>query len=119
VVEVERVRIRRAGNKYFADLTLAMHRNLTFQRSEQVVLEAREAVRKIMANADVVIHSVPRQVGGESIFDRIRAVAARNNLGVHDVMVQEVAGRLHVEQHLELKETLNLSAAHDQVTAIE
>src|SRR5262249_46032398 len=31
VVEVERVRIRRAGNGYFADLSLAMHRNLTFQ----------------------------------------------------------------------------------------
>src|SRR5262249_15673892 len=49
----------------------------------------------------------------------IRAVAARNNLGVHDVVVQEIASRLHVEQHLELDETLSLNAAHDRVTAIE
>src|SRR5437660_748057 len=32
VVDVERTRIRRAGNRYFADLTLGLHRNVTFQR---------------------------------------------------------------------------------------
>jgi divalent metal cation (Fe/Co/Zn/Cd) transporter len=62
---------------------------------------------------------VPRAAGGENIFDRIRAVATRNNLNVHDVSVQSLAGRLHVEQHLELDETLTLKQGHDVVTAIE
>ena len=119
VVDVERTRIRRAGNRYFADLTLGLHRNVTFQRSEQVSLEATDAVRRVLPNADVVIHSVPREIGTENIFDRIRAVATRNNLNVHDVSVQDINGRLHVEQHLELDETLSLKAAHDVVTAIE
>src|SRR5215831_13400886 len=35
VIEVERVRIRRAGNRYFADLTVGLARNVTFQRSGQ------------------------------------------------------------------------------------
>jgi cation diffusion facilitator family transporter len=119
VVDVERTRIRRAGNRYFADLTLGLHRNVTFQRSEQVVLQATNAVRRVLPNADVVIHSVPREIGSENIFDRIRAVATRNNLNVHDVSVQDINGRLHVEQHLELDETLALKDAHDVVTAIE
>jgi len=119
VVDVERARIRRAGNRYFADLTLGLHRNVTFQRSEQVSLEATNAVRRVLPNADVVIHSVPREIGTENIFDRIRAVATRNNLNVHDVSVQDINGQLHVEQHLELDETLSLKAAHDAVTAIE
>src|SRR3954465_4199341 len=119
VVDVERARIRRAGNRYFADLTLGLHRNVTFQRSEQVSLEATNAVRRVLPNADVVIHSVPREIGTENIFDRIRAVATRNNLNVHDVSVQDINGQLHVEQHLELDETLSLKAAHDVVTAIE
>lgn len=119
VVDVERTRIRRAGNRYFADLTLGLHRNVTFQRSEQVSSEATNAVRRVLPNADVVIHSVPREIGTENIFDRIRAVATRNNLNVHDVSVQDINGRLHVEQHLELDETLSLKAAHDVVTAIE
>src|SRR5438270_6166799 len=119
VVDVERARIRRAGNRYFADLTLGLHRNVTFQRSEQVSLEATNAVRRVLPHADVVIHSVPREIGTENIFDRIRAVATRNNLNVHDVSVQDINGQLHVEQHLELDDTLSLKAAHDVVTAIE
>jgi cation diffusion facilitator family transporter len=119
VVEVERARIRRAGNRYFADLAVGLARNVTFQRSDQVVAEITAAVQKILPDCDVVIHSVPRETGHENIFDRIRAVAFRNNFSVHDVSVQDLGGRLHVEQHLELNETLSLKQAHDQVTQIE
>jgi divalent metal cation (Fe/Co/Zn/Cd) transporter len=62
---------------------------------------------------------VPRQARAESIFDRVRAVAARNNVSVHELSVQSHRGRLRVEQHLELDETLPLLAAHGFVTAME
>jgi cation diffusion facilitator family transporter len=119
VLELDRVRIRRAGNRYFADLSVGLARNVTFQRAEQLADEVTNSVRRVLPNADVVVHSVPRPSGGENIFDRIRAVASRNNLNVHDVSVQDLAGRLHVEQHLELDETLNLKQAHDVVTGVE
>ncbi|HWX56647.1 MAG TPA: cation-efflux pump [Verrucomicrobiae bacterium] len=119
VIEVERARIRRAGNRYFADLAVGLARNVTFQRSDQVVAEITEAVQRILPNSDVVIRSLPRETGEENIFDRIRAVAFRNNFSVHDVSVQDLGGRLHVEQHLELNENLNLKQAHDQVTQVE
>jgi cation diffusion facilitator family transporter len=119
VIEVERVRIRRAGNRYFADLAVGLARNVTFQRSGQVTAEITSAVRQILPDCDVVIHPVPRETGHENIFDRIRGVAARNNFSVHDVSVQDLAGRLHVEQHLELDETLSLKNAHDVVTLLE
>jgi cation diffusion facilitator family transporter len=119
VIEVERVRIRRAGNRYFADLTVGLARNVTFQRSGQVVAEISDAVHQILPDCDVVIHSVPRETEHENIFDRIRAVASRNNFNVHDVSVQDLGGRLHVEQHLELEETMSLQRAHDLVTQLE
>jgi len=46
-------------------------------------------------------------------------VATRHNLNVHDVSVQDLRGRLHVEQHLEMDERLSLKEAHDRVTALE
>jgi cation diffusion facilitator family transporter len=119
VIEVERVRIRRAGNRYFADLAVGLARNVTFQRSEQVVGEISAAVHRILPDCDVVIHSVPRETGRESIFDRIRATASRNNFNVHDVSVQDLGGNLHVELHLELDETLSMKQAHDVVTGLE
>jgi divalent metal cation (Fe/Co/Zn/Cd) transporter len=38
---------------------------------------------------------------------------------VHDISVQDIAGKLHVEQHVELDERLSLKEAHDRVTRLE
>jgi divalent metal cation (Fe/Co/Zn/Cd) transporter len=119
LLEVDRVRIRRAGNRYFADLSIGMARNVTFQRSEQVADAVTAAVHGVLPDADVVVHSVPRAVHSENLFDRVRAVATRHNCNVHDVSVQDLGGQLHVEQHLELDERLSLKEAHDRVTVLE
>jgi cation diffusion facilitator family transporter len=119
VLAVEQARVRRAGAGYFADLTLALPRRFTFEHTGELVRAATEAVHHALPEADVVIHTVPRQARAESIFDRVRAVAARNNVSVHELSVQSHRGRLRVEQHLELDETLPLLAAHGFVTAME
>ncbi len=119
VLEVERVRIRRAGNRYFADVSVGLARNFTFQRSEQVANEVTSRVHQVLPDADVMVHSAPRARHSENIFDRIRAVAMRNNFNVHDVSVQDLNGQLHVEQHLELDEQLSMKQAHDEVTHLE
>jgi cation diffusion facilitator family transporter len=119
VLEVDRVRIRRAGSRYFADLSIGLARNVTFQRSEQLAAAVGDAVHTVLPTADVVVHSVPRAERTENIFDRVRAVATRHNVNLHDVSVQDLSGRLHVEQHLELDERLSLKEAHDRVTVLE
>jgi len=119
VVEVDRVRIRRAGNRYFADLSVALRRNVTFQKSEQVAEDVAQAVHHVIPDADVVVHPIPRAPREENLFDRIRGVAARSNLTVHEVSVQDFGGFLHVEQHLELDEGMPLKDAHDLVTRLE
>lgn len=119
VMQVDRVRIRRAGNRYFADVAVAMSRRVTFQRAEQVVGAVTEAVQRVLPHADVLVRSIPRAAGSENIFDRIRGVATSNNYSVHDVSVQDLGGRIHVEQHLELDESLSLKQAHDVVTRLE
>jgi cation diffusion facilitator family transporter len=119
VLTVERVRVRRSGSDTFVDLTLGLPRNLTFQRSEQITSAAGDAVRQRLPGADVVIHTVPTVSLGESVFDRIRAVAARSNLAIHDVSVQQYDGALHVEQHLEVPETMSLRHAHEIATQLE
>lgn len=119
VLEVGRVRIRRAGNRYFADLAVGLARTVTFQRSEQLVEAVTAAVHNILPDADVTVQPLPRAQRSENIFDRIRAVATRHNLNVHDISVQDLAGQLHVEQHVELDERMTLKNAHDQVTELE
>lgn len=119
VLAVEQARVRRSGPNYFADLTLALPRNYTFEHTGELVRAATDAVHRALPQADVVIHTVPRQARAESIFDRVRAVAARNNVAVHDLSVQSHHGKLHVELHVELDETMSLLAAHSFVSGLE
>ena len=119
VLEVDRVRIRKGGSKYFVDVSVAMSRTVTFQKSEQVANEVARCIRQLLPDADVVVNAVARADRQESLFDRVRAVATRNNLNVHDISVQDFEGKLHVEQHVELDETLTLKDAHNRVTQLE
>ncbi|KAA6458624.1 cation-efflux pump [Acidobacteria bacterium AB60] len=119
VLAVEQARVRRSGAAYFADLTLALPRRSTFEHTGELVRAATEAVHRALPQADVVIHTVPRTDHAESIFDRVRAVAARNNVSVHELSVQSHNGRLRVEQHVELDENMPLLQAHSFVSAME
>ncbi len=119
VLFVDDLRMRRSGARYFADLSIGMNRNTTFQRSEQIVLAATGAVQGVMPETDVVVRTVPVARVEESVFDRVRAVAQRSNYAIHDVSVQEVEGGLAVELHLELPERMSLREAHETATAIE
>jgi len=119
VLAVEQARVRRSGAGYFADLTLALPRRYTFEHTGELVQAATLAAQRALPTADVVIHTVPREDRAESVFDRVRAVAARNNVSVHELSVQSHRGRLRVEQHVELDENMSLMTAHNFVTALE
>jgi cation diffusion facilitator family transporter len=119
VLDVEQVRVRRSGSAYFADLTIALSRALTFQSTEALVEQVTQVVKQILPGSDVVVRTIAREGFAESIFDRIRAVASRNNVLLHDVSVQSYDEGLHVEQHIEVPETLSLKEAHSFVCNIE
>ncbi len=119
VLHIDQARVRRSGSNYFADVTLSLPRQMTFERSEELVHEATAAVQRVLPDADVVIHTIPRSTVAESLFDKVRAVAARNNALLHDVSIEAFADGLHVEQHIEVKETMPLLEAHQFVHELE
>jgi divalent metal cation (Fe/Co/Zn/Cd) transporter len=53
------------------------------------------------------------------VHDRVRAVAARRNLAIHEITVHQLDDGLHVEQHLEVDERMPLRQAHAVVTELE
>ena len=119
VLALEQVRVRRSGNGVFADLTVAVPRFDTAEHIEAVVQQITAAVKAELPDSDVVVRTVPRQHLGESVFDRIRGVAARNNVVLHDLSVQQEPDGLRVEQHIEVAETLPLQKAHRFVCDLE
>jgi cation diffusion facilitator family transporter len=119
IMSVPQARLRRSGASHFVDLTIALPRRSTFAHTGEMVQAATQAVQMVLPRADVVVHTVPHASRAESLFDRVRAVAAGHNVSVHDLSVQLHQGRLRVEQHVELDEKLELREAHAFVTAME
>jgi cation diffusion facilitator family transporter len=119
VVEVEQVRVRRSGNRVFADLRVAVPRFDTAEHIEVLVQRITAAVKTMAPGADVTVRTVPRHASSESIFDRIRGIAALNNVTLHDLSVEQEDGGLRVEQHIEVAESLPLVEAHRFVCDLE
>jgi cation diffusion facilitator family transporter len=118
VLHVERVRLRRAGNRYFVDATVSVPRTASLEQVHSWSDAIEQRVGEIVPS-DVVVHAEPRAPKGEPFFDSIRAVAQRRGLAIHDLSAQQNDGRLFVELHLEVDPHLSLLDAHRQATELE
>jgi cation diffusion facilitator family transporter len=122
VLSTERVRVRRAGNKHFVDVTISVPRATSFEQVHAISDAVERRVGEIVpANvpADVMVHMEPRAAAGESLFDAIRAIAARRGLSVHEISADQLDGHLFIEMHLEVDERSSLREAHRRATELE
>ena len=118
VLGAERVRLRRAGNRHFVDVTISVPRTASFEQVHEISDAVERRVSEILP-ADVMVHMEPRARANEHLFDAVRAAAQRRGLAIHELTAQELEGRLFVELHLEVDERLSLREAHRVATDLE
>src|SRR6202521_5281027 len=118
VISTERVRVRKAGNQHFVDVTISVPRSASFEQVHAISDAVERRVGEIVP-ADVMVHMEPRAAAGEHLFDAIRVIAARLGLAVHEISADQLEGRLFVEMHLEVDEHLSLREAHRRATELE
>jgi cation diffusion facilitator family transporter len=118
VISTERVRVRRAGNQHFVDVTISVPRSASFEQVHAISDAVERRVAEIVP-ADVMVHMEPRAAEGEHLFDAIRATAARRGLPVHEISADQLDGRLFIEMHMEVPEYLSLRDAHRRATELE
>src|SRR6202163_3173812 len=118
VLDVDRVRVRRAGNRHFVDATVSVARTTSLEQVHELSDAIEKRIGEIVPS-DVMVHAEPRAPQGEHLFEAIRAVAQRMGLAIHDVTALQHAGQLFIELHLEVDENLPLREAHRQATKLE
>jgi cation diffusion facilitator family transporter len=118
VLSTERVRVRRAGQRYFVDVTISVPRTASFEQVHATSDAVERRIEQIVP-ADVVVHMEPRARSGEHLFETIRAIAQRRGLAVHELSAHQVDGRLFIELHLEVDERSSLREAHRSATELE
>ena len=125
VLEVRRVRMRRAGNKFFADVVVAAPRTFTFEQThmltEQVEQAAREAVRTVspQGDIDIVVHVEPTASPSETVAEQIHYLAETQGINAHDIHVREVSGHLEADFDLEVPADMALADAHTVASRLE
>jgi cation diffusion facilitator family transporter len=115
---VNRVRVRRAGNRYFVDATVSVPRTASLEQAHAWSDAIEKRVAEIVP-ADVVVHAEPLAPPAENLLESIRAAAQRMGQAIHDLSAHQQDGKLFVELHLEVDETLTLREAHRQATELE
>lgn len=119
VLNIDQIRVRRAGPHLFVDMSLAMDRNLPFERTHAITQAVEEQIRRIAPSADIVIHAEPQEAAYEQMAARIRTVASQNNLAVHNIAIHQSEKGACVDLHLEVDENLSLQQAHDLASRVE
>ena len=66
VVEVRQTRVRRSGPETFADVTVAVARELSIERAHEVASAVEEAIRAAVPGADATVHVEPAEASAPS-----------------------------------------------------
>ena len=123
VLGSERVRIRHAGARYFVDANISVQRTATFEHVKAISDAVQARILGHLPGADVIIHTEPRASVNEDLFEKVKAVAARHAVNVHDLSALDTGdgdgSGLHLELHVEVSETLTLRQAHELVDRLE
>jgi divalent metal cation (Fe/Co/Zn/Cd) transporter len=120
VLEVKRVRVRRSGPESFADIRLTVARDTPLEKTHEIATAAEQAVREVLAGADVVVQVDPVKSDHEGVLTSVRMLAAEHGMGAHGVRIYDLqSGRHLLELHLEVSDRLTVEEAHTQATAFE
>ena len=119
-VELRRLRVRRAGAGYFADVVIGVAPGAAVGQGHAAADRVEAALRATLPDADVVVHVEP---AGLEAGIRERALAAALVVShvreIHNLAVLEVGGRTEVSLHLKLPGDLTLERAHEIAELVE
>ena len=119
VVDVERLRARMVGSRYFVDAVVQVPRTLPIDRINEIKERSQFAVDKALGDADLTFTAVPVALSQESVRERIMVIARNSGLAVHHVTVHDLPDKLIVSIDLEVDGKMPLTDAHAVANRLE
>jgi cation diffusion facilitator family transporter len=114
------LRARVVGNKTYVEATVGTSRDLTFEKVHRLTEEIEKAiVDEFNGDAEVIVHPEPVVISNQPYSSKIRALAERLNLHIHNLNLYMVSDQMRIELDLELPESLSLFQAHEKSEMLE
>jgi cation diffusion facilitator family transporter len=119
-IELERLRLRESGGRYFADVVVAIPPGRAVVEGHAAADEVEHAIEEVLPHSDVVVHVEPRR-RGLTLRDRVLAIALGEPAvsEAHDITIFDHGDQHSVSLHLKLPADSSLSAAHEIAERVE
>jgi len=126
------IRVRQVGPEIFVDMRIEVPRTHTHSKAHEVATAVEERVRRVVPNADVMVHVDAIEGADETIMDRVRLVASETEgiKNVHSTYLSSMIslekevldskkGSLHLYLDVQMDGNLDLKKAHDIIDKFE
>jgi cation diffusion facilitator family transporter len=119
-VELERLRLRESGGRYFADVVVAVPPGQAVVAGHATADEVEQAIERSLPNSDVVVHVEPQR-RGLTLRDRVLAIALTEQAvsEAHDITIFEHGDDVSVSLHLKLPADSSIQEAHEVAERVE
>lgn len=119
VIGIEKLRVRSVGAIVFVDMTINVNRKLPLQAVQNIINNIEGNIHKIIAEADITVHTKPLSLDNETIIERIQIIATNHNLAVHDIAVHSLKDKKYISFDLEVDANLTILEAHKTASHLE
>jgi divalent metal cation (Fe/Co/Zn/Cd) transporter len=119
-IELERLRLRESGGRYFADVVVAIPPGRAVVEGHAAADEVEHAIEQVLPNSDVVVHVEPSR-RGLTLRDRVLAIALSEPTvsEAHDITIFDHGDQHSVSLHLKLPADSSLVTAHEVAERVE
>lgn len=117
---VQRLRVRRAGDKTFVEATIQVPDYMSIEEAHTLTARVEERLKNALGNADVLIHVEPPEK--EMLTSKLVEKLAGEVEGVkevHEVNVVYAQGKLYITMHAYVDPSLSVHEAHKLAEKIE
>lgn len=119
-VELDRLRLRESGGRYFADVVVTSPPGQAVVEAHATADTVEQAIEEVLPNSDVVVHVEPRR-RGLTLRDRVLAIALSEPdvSEAHDITIFDHGDQRSVSLHLKLPADSSLATAHEIAERVE
>jgi divalent metal cation (Fe/Co/Zn/Cd) transporter len=119
-IELDRLRLRESGGRYFADVVVAIPPGRAVIEGHAAADEVEQAIERVLPNSDVVVHVEPSR-RGLTLRDRVLAIALSEPSvsEAHDITIFDHGDQRSVSLHIKLPADSSLVSAHEVAERIE
>ena len=119
-IELDRLRVRESGGRYFADVVVAIPPGRAVVEGHAAADDVEHAIEQVLPDSDVVVHVEPRR-RGLTLRDRVLEIALSEPMvsEAHDITIFDHGDQHSVSVHLKLPADSSLANAHEVAERVE